>query len=289
MKLCLGSANFGRFYGAYKSSRFKSLDFRKIAKLSEKSNIKYIDTADNYKGSKKILSSKNFSNFKIITKVQIKDKNPNYLVHLEKKIIELKKKFKNNLYAILIHNYETLDIRKIQNCFKILNKAKEKKLIKKFGISIYSFKRIKFLNKSLPDIIQSPFNIFDQRLSKNGMMNFIHKKKIELHVRSCFLQGTLVQKKLPKCLVKFQTDYDKWFNHCREKEIDPLNGCIDFIKQYKNKISFLIIGFNTPEELEGIIKKFKLTTKTGKKSYKVFSKTNINLIDPRKWKKKVKN
>ena len=285
MKLCLGSANFGTPYGAYKINKFAATDFDNIIKLSKKSNIKFLDTAENYKGTEKILSSKKFYNFKIITKVHIEDKNPNYLNNLEEKIIKLQKIFNHNLYAILIHNYEDLDIGKIENCFKILKKAKKKKIIKKFGISIYNFKRIKFLDKTSPDIIQAPFNIFDQRLLKNGMINFIYKKKIQLHIRSSFLQGTLVQKKLPKYLKKFKNEYDEWFEYCQKKKIDPLRGCIDFIKQYKNKISFLVVGFNAPKELLDIVKKYKISTKVSKKSYKQFSKTNINLIDPRKWKK----
>ena len=41
------------------------------------------------------------------------------------------------------------------------------------------------------DIVQFPMNVFDQRLLDKRIGNLIKKKKIEVHIRSIFLQGLL--------------------------------------------------------------------------------------------------
>ena len=60
------------------------------------------------------------------------------------------------------------------------------------------FKKLDFLlKKKFPiDVVQVPFNILDQRLNNNLFKKIISRKKIEVHVRSIFLQGILVDKKL---------------------------------------------------------------------------------------------
>ena len=69
---------------------------------------------------------------------------------------------------------------------------KKDKLIKKFGYSIYDFKNLKKICKSFkPDILQCPYSILDRRIEKNNLLEFLKHNKIELHVRSIFLQGLL--------------------------------------------------------------------------------------------------
>ena len=79
--------------------------------------------------------------------------------------------------------------------FETLKEAK-KKIIKKYGYSIYSFSNLKKIcNKVKPDIIQCPYNILDRRLTEKNNLNFLKKNSIEVHVRSVFLQGLLLMSK----------------------------------------------------------------------------------------------
>ena len=48
-----------------------------------------------------------------------------------------------------------------------------------------------------------PYNVIDRRLDNSRYMNFFKRKKIEIHVRSVFLQGLLLMKKRPR-------KFDKW-------------------------------------------------------------------------------
>ena len=41
--------------------------------------------------------------------------------------------------------------------------------------------------KNLPiDVIQAPLNVLDQRIDNSKNLNFLKRKKIEIHVRSIF-------------------------------------------------------------------------------------------------------
>lgn len=285
MKIGLGTANFLASYGAYKKKKFSFSDFKKISIISQKSKIFLIDTAIAYKGSHKILTSNIFSKFLIVSKIKVNKKSKSYLLDFKKKIQFLKKKFGKRLYAILIHNYDELDISKINNCFKELVEAKKRGCIKKFGISIYEPERLKILNKYWPDIVQAPFNVFDQRLLNSGWLKKILNRKIEVHARSCFLQGTLVEKKLPFYLKKYSSHFIHWHNWCYKNQINPIKGCLDFIKMNQKKFKFIIIGFNSLAQLKQIIKYYNSKTNINQKQFNIFNKSIIKLIDPRKWKK----
>ena len=41
----------------------------------------------------------------------------------------------------------------------------------------------------VPDVVQLPMNILDTSLYKSGVLSELHKKGVEIHIRSVFLQG----------------------------------------------------------------------------------------------------
>ena len=131
-------------------------------------------------------------------------------------MFNFKKIFKNNkIYALLIHNPECLQAGYGKIIFNYLEKLKNKKYFKKLGISIYDIKSLKKLTKIYNlDIVQLSYNIFDQRLDNKKILRNLKKKKLEIHARSIFLQGTLLGKKYNNLknnlLKKKLIDWDKW-------------------------------------------------------------------------------
>ena len=72
-------------------------------------------------------------------------------------------------------------------------KIKKIGLVKKIGFSVYkSLDLKKFIKLYNFDIIQFPFNVFDQRILQKKIQYMLKSKKIELHIRSIFLQGLLL-------------------------------------------------------------------------------------------------
>ncbi len=285
MKLVLGTAQLGMNYGIMGSKKIICSEFLKIQKTAIDSKIKYIDTAIDYGDSEKILGKSKLKNLKIITKIKISNKIKSS--DLESFIfnqikLSMKKLNVNMLYGLLIHDFKNLKNKRQHLIVRSLEKLKQQKKINKIGISLYETSEIKKILKSwTPDIIQIPINVLDQRWLSGNLISRLKKKKIQIFSRSCFLQGLLVSdiknKKVPKKLNELIYKFKKW---CEKKKISRLEACIHFIKNVSG-VDFVVIGINSNNHLNEIIKVFKKK----KKNFLIrnFSTPKKKIIDPRYW------
>ena len=285
MKIALGTANFGQKYGLAGKIIKSDKKIKKIIQFANNSKIKLIDTSNNYGSSETLLGNNNLKNFKIITKLKISndEKKSNDLENIVFNKVE-ESLFKLNikkLYAILLHESNDLKSNKRHKLIKVLKKLKKRNLVSKIGISIYNPKELNFIWPFWkPDIVQCPFNILDRRIYESGWLKKLKKNKTEIHVRSIFLQGLLLQneKSMPRKFKKWKNIFKKWNNYCKKENISKIQGCINFIKSFK-KISFVIIGFEDIKQVKNIISYFK----NDRKSYTTIACNDIRLIDPRLW------
>ena len=79
MNLVLGGAQIGNKYGLFNNNNFSKKEFYEFEKLILSSNIKYIDTAQSYGRSEKIIGNSRIRNLNIITKI-------NFSLHWKKKL-----------------------------------------------------------------------------------------------------------------------------------------------------------------------------------------------------------
>lgn len=274
MKIGIGTVQLGSKYGISNlnsSSTISKNDFYKILNLSLKKNIKIIDTAQSYGNSEKligtILLKKKFRNqFNIITKLGdlrfIKSKNI-YGEIYEKVNFSLNNLKVKKIYGLLLHDIKDLKSKKRDIIFKSLLKLKREGLVKKIGFSCYNHNDLThFLSKYNFDIIQFPFNIIDQRLLEAKILNNLKRKKVEIHIRSIFLQGLLLlpPEKIPYNFLKNHNSLKKWHNFLRTNKIDPISACLNFILKnnfYKN----VIIGFNEYFQFKDVINKYNFIKK----------------------------
>ena len=75
-----------------------------------------------------------------------------------------------------------------------------------------------------PDIVQFPLNVFDQSFNDKSYLKSLKQKKIELHARSIFLQGTLLKN------MNNHKYFKKWKNHFLKWE--------SFLKLNKLKLAY---------------------------------------------------
>jgi len=283
MKLVLGSAQIGMDYGYLNNRRINQKEFKKIEKLVLKSKIKFIDTAKSYGCSERVIGNSKLKKLNIITKIILPNKNiiciKNWVsseVLDSINVLKIKK-----IYGVLIHSYKDLLGSRGKEYLHSLKHLKKRKIINKIGISIYDPKEIKQVLKFWkPDIVQFPFNVFDNRILNSGWMKILKKFKIKIYARSVFLQGILID---DLGSFSFKKKYKYFFNKfkhwCHENNVTRIQACLHFVKQYK-EIDYLVAGFNNYNHLKEIIDVFK------KKQIIIpnkFSTNNINLIDPRRW------
>jgi aryl-alcohol dehydrogenase-like predicted oxidoreductase len=284
MKLVLGSAQLGMKYGLFNNKKISHKEFKRIEKLVIKSKIYFIDTATSYGNSESIIGNSKLNNLNIITKIKLPQKKNIYIKDwILKEILKSLNKLKiKHIYGVLIHDYKDLLGKHGKIYLRSLQELKRKKIIKKIGISVYNPQEIKKIWKFWkPDLVQAPFNPLDNRILDSGWVDILKKFKVRIFARSIFLQGLLINedrffKNNKNCRILLY----KFKNWCYKNNISLLQACLHFVKQFK-KIDYLVVGFDSYNQLNEIIDVFK------KKQIiipKIFSTKKKNLIDPRKWK-----
>ena len=156
----------------------------------------------------------------------------------------------------------------------------KKNKIKKLGVSVYHKNELNFIIKNYNiDIVSLPVSIANQQFITDNYLSKIHKRNIEIHARSIFLQGLLVSNfnDLPK---KFRKNkfFLEWFNWLKKNNYDPLEASIAFIKRIKY-LDKIVIGVDSLEQLKMIAKVYK---KNMKIKFIRFYQSKI-LSNPSKW------
>ena len=122
-------------------------------------------------------------------------------------------------YSCLLAHEISKNKKKNILLLNILNFIKKKKLTSKIGISAYNPEEVySVLNLSRLDVVQIPFNVFDNRLVSSKLIQTLVRKKIEIQARSIFLQGALTSKKTPVKLKKYDNTFEDWQKWCSKKK-----------------------------------------------------------------------
>ena len=277
-RFVIGSANFIQKYGA-DQKRIGHKEIKKILNLAKENNILKIDTAEVYLKNNNIFK-KISKKFQFITKIK-PDHNWVSLDYCKKKLLCHFEKFNiDKIETLLFHDDKILLKKNGPIIFKNVETFK-KKYFKKIGISVYETKNLKYLTKMYNiDVVQFPYNILDKRIIRSGWLKKLKENGIEVHIRSIFLQGLLVNKSIykKKYFKKWQKLFFKWFESLEINNISPIDYCLNDLMSYD--FDQIIIGINNYDNLNEIIN-FKKIKKNKLLKIKISDK---KLIDPRKWK-----
>ena len=278
-RLVVGSANFTQRYGA-DLKKIKNNEIKKILNLARENGIYKIDTAEAYINKKDVFKNID-KKFKFSTKIT---PDPRW-VSLEFCQMQLEEHFKifntNKVETILFHDVKVLHTKNGLKIFKNLEILKKKKYFKKIGFSIYGTDCLSYIISNYNfDVVQCPYNILDRRILTTGWFDKLKNQGTEIHVRSIFLQGLLVDKLVYKkqYFKKWEKKISEWFIWLENNNISPIDYCLsDLLYCDFDKI---IIGINNFDNLKEIINFKKIDIN------KIFNlKINdIKLIDPRNWK-----
>jgi len=286
-KLCFGTANFAKEYGINKRKGYNHKKIKTIFNLLKRNKIKHIDTAINYKNVEKKIGKFNLDSFKIYTKIpKIPKKIKNINLWIRNQIkLSLKKTKKIFFEGVFLHNPEDLLKNKKNQIYDSLINLKKEKKIKKIGLSIYDLNMLKKITKEFKiDMIQIPYNLFDRGEKKKELLNKLKKEKIEIHVRSIFLQGILLMdsNKLPIHFRKWKNKFINFENWCKKNKISKIQACLNAVLEDRVFNKVLI----STENEEQLVQIFDALNKKNNKDYPKDLQTNEKkLIDPRLWKR----
>ena len=291
--ISLGTAQFGIDYGITNTLGKVSENLVKEILLSaELGGIEYLDTAQDYGDAEEVIGRcKNpKSPLKIISKLSSLDKYQDEVNLIEQLEINFQKTLINlkceSINSFLIHRASDLKNKNSLIIWEWLESLKERRLIKKIGLSIYDLNDLENIPLNKVNIIQVPVSLYNQKILENRYLEKLSKEGILIHARSCFLQGLLLTKSVdwPKYISpQLRIHHKKTELIAKTLNISMLELSLGFIK----KLSFLdsiIIGITNLEELNQYLTCWhNKDIKISKVNFKNLSWENSKEVDPRYW------
>lgn len=285
-KLALGSANFGLDYGlANNSGKISLNELADLLFFAHEAGIKVVDTAQAYGDSEaRIGSLCDEAQFNIVTKIGVgleKD-------HLDLNVLSSVKQScerlnRSHLYAVMLHRPEILLCDEGNAIINDLQTLKEQNIVSKVGISVYSPEIIDAVSKKFCiDIVQVPFNIFDQQILSSGWSDILKQSDVEIHVRSVFLQGLLLMERssLPNYFIKhWPALFDAWYKFLNDNSADALEVALKFVLD-QDWIDKIVVGVDSLSQLKALLEIEKSSVSL---NCPILRCDDPNLINPSKW------
>lgn len=230
------------------NGQIKIQEVENILAFCNENGLKFLDTSDAYGNAEYRIgeiSKKEDYSFEIISKLNrcnLYDISEN----IEKSFNRLEHK---TLYAYLCHQFEFYLENSI--VWKHFTELKESGKVKKIGFSLYSPDQLDMLIKSKTkfDIVQIPYNLFDQRFS-NSLIKCA-EAGVEVHVRSVFLQGLFFKssKDLPTFFSSIKSKIEKLREYAIFLNLSIEHLLLLFVLT-KSNIDKVVLGIDNLENLQ---------------------------------------
>ena len=290
--ICLGSAQFGMKYGiTNEKGQVDKTDVGEILIRANRAGICWLDTAQAYGNAESVLGEQmpEINNFKIISKLPAQKQSEFKKHHIElwdqafyKSCQDLKV---DSLHALLLHAPE--DLRKQGGTlleYWLLN-LRERGLVERIGISIYSARDLDGINPDLLDLVQLPLSLYDQRLIQDGTIARLNDRGTAIHARSIYLQGLLLtpSSKWPSWISKEARKHQQALEALAEKK-----GCrlidlaLGFAKAQK-LLEAVVFGICSLDEFFALEYEWESISPWGEYEWSTWGVDNRAIIDPRLW------
>jgi aryl-alcohol dehydrogenase-like predicted oxidoreductase len=292
MKIGLGTVQFGQNYGVSNKQGITPEDeVLDILTFAWENGITLLDTATLYGASEEVIGRNILphSSFRIVTKTPTFQKTT-----IEKEdAARLKDTFHSSLdklrqpklYGLLVHH--AIDLLKDggQYLWEGMQDLKEMGLVQKIGASLYSPLELnRFLEKYTPDIVQTPINVFDQRMIQNGHLQHLNGLGVEIHSRSVFLQGLLLMspEELPVHFNSIRNLMLQYREALQKQDINPLEAALTFVYQ-QPEIDYVIVGINNQAHLKEILNAGQNIDPLRRIDFSMYAVNEEAIINPSLW------
>jgi len=291
-KLCLGTAQFGLAYGITNTfGKVSELEVSNILDVAEAGGIQLLDSAQAYGDAEAVLGRvmRKHHHFRLISKFHAQSNS----VFIAEDVSKWEYFFKKSLHtvgaksfdAFLLHS--SADLRKQGSFYleKWLLSLRDRELVRRLGISIYSAEDLEGINPHLLDLVQLPLSLYDQRLITDGTINSLRAKGVAIHVRSIFLQGLLLTP---------ASSWPTWVNEqirrhhymleklAKHLSCSLMDLCLSFAAQQAD-VEAIVLGVCSAFELEKIISTWDAVSVLEDINWHFWALRDKNILDPRAW------
>lgn len=278
-KLALGTVQFGLNYGvANQAGRVSLKKVESILDFAKTSDIDTLDTAPGYGNSEQVLGEVGVNEYRVITKTMPLENSVDEVLSSFYK--SLKNLGKNKVEGLLIHNINDIYNKNFGVLFNELTKLRQDGLIGKIGFSTYMPEQVNFLLDSFDfDLIQIPLNVFDSRLVEGGQIPLLKKNNVEIHVRSVFLQGVLLNfNSLPDYFSKWSGQFEKYQLMVEASGLSLMEYALGFALNIQ-EVDKVLVGVDNEEQIKEIVQAAK-----SPKVVDAYPIHDVNLLNPSLWK-----
>jgi len=255
-RIVLGGAQLGLPYGILNGG--ETLSSEEVARILDTAvghGIDSIDTAIAYGQSESVIGETAQNRFNIISKLpplpsEVSNVSEWVLMQVDASLARLNCK---SLDALLLHRPQDLVEQHGAELYAAINSLKIKKIIQRFGISIYAPDELDgIIGKFDIDVVQAPLNVFDRRIL--GVIDQLTARNIEVHVRSVFLQGVLIAspKDRPQRFQPWSEHFSRFDTWVLSTGVSAMACCLGFALQQPG-VAKLVIGTTSAESLAEIM------------------------------------
>lgn len=289
--LGLGTAQFGLDYGATNTTgRVDESEVSTIVEMASTRGATVIDTASLYGGAEEVLGRTlpRAHHFNVVTKSSVFERAEISNADVCRARATLERSLANlqtdSVYGFLVHHAEDILRPGGERLMEAMCAWRDEGLCKKIGVSVYKgSEACRIADLFDIDLVQLPLNVLDQSSLRDGTLIRLAAAGIEVHARSVFLQGVIVEQieNLPPFFSSFRRELERvsWAAH--DAGVDRLTFALAFIQQI-GLVDVAIVGVSNSSEFRTILDAWDRAPSVVAE-YSGLSSMDEGLINPMRW------
>ena len=282
-KLVLGASSWGNHYGISNRRCIGSEEVNKVLQRAYKSGVTQLDTSPDYGDSEKLIGQNAQPFFQIYSKLNPESWNrgsKHSILEIHESLRRLRTK---KLDGIMFHSSSSIFDAPHEST-RFMKQVVSSGLAGKWGVSVYDVEEAeRVLEFCKPDFIQIPSSLADRRFADSGIISQLFTESIEVHTRSIFLQGLILQEpaSLPKKFKGFLSWAMEFENFSKDCGLSKHQLALLF-NLTNPEVSKVLVGVNSLAHLEEVLEALDRSV-----TLPVFDSLppieDPELIDPRRW------
>ena len=279
-------------YGVTNAGGQVQRDIVKTLLLSaNQAGICYLDTAQAYGDAELVLGRclPFEHSFKIMSKLGHQHKSQ----FCKEDVIQWNDSFRQSLQNLALPSldgflvHSTLELAKPGASFLVdwLHSLKDQGLVRRIGLSIYESADLSEANLSDFDLIQLPLSLYDQRMLRDGTLDYLQGLRIDIHVRSVYLQGLLLapSRQWPEWISE-----EAKAHHQKLERLSSHLGCslLDLALQFVRSleaVEAVVLGVCDPTQLDALLQAWAGPSLPSSLVWKEWAMPDQAILDPRSW------
>ena len=282
-RIILGAASWGSDYGIKNSHEAGPEQVKRLILKSSRNSINSLDTADGYGKSESLIGEFRTSETELYTKISSSALGDGLKGARESISNSLMKLQSESVEGLAFHDATSV-LHNPEVAYALSGELREKQVAYKVGVSVYEVDEIyEILDIFRPDYIQAPVSLVDRRFISADITRLLQSEGVELHARSVYLQGVLLQQ--AEEIHPYFSRW-KWLIDEYRREASNLGMTLQefFLLPVltHSSVAKVVVGVNEESHLDDLINTLSWTCDMKDLSHFSFS-NELALLDPRRW------